>query len=133
MCVWMLFSNFNIYFMFVSIVSNCIFILVSCTIWERTEIKKAELSVFDISSAIISKVELMPQSMDHFYVGIFISTILAVLPALFRFCNSVAEPKTSTETQFVALDISDLLFTQLSSISGLIIERALGSALWYII
>lgn len=31
--------------------------------------KKADLSVLDISSAIIARVESMPESMDYFYVG----------------------------------------------------------------
>lgn len=36
--------------------------------------KKADLSVLDISSAIIACVESMPENMDYFYVGKLIST-----------------------------------------------------------
>lgn len=42
---------------------------VSCTIWEKREVKKAELSILDISSAIIARVEAMPENMDYFYAG----------------------------------------------------------------
>lgn len=33
--------------------------------------KKADLSVLDISSAIIAKVESMPENMEYFYMGKF--------------------------------------------------------------
>lgn len=46
-----------------------IFILVSCTMWEKKEVKKADLSVLDISSAIIARVEEIPEQMDYFYLG----------------------------------------------------------------
>lgn len=37
--------------------------------WESRDVKKADLSVLDISSAIIARVESMPENMDYFYVG----------------------------------------------------------------
>jgi len=37
--------------------------------WEKKEVKKAELSVLDISSAIIARVEEIPEQMDYFYLG----------------------------------------------------------------
>lgn len=50
----------------------------SCTIWESRDVKKADLSVLDISSAIIARVESMPESMDYFYVGKLISIPLCM-------------------------------------------------------
>lgn len=38
--------------------------------WEKKEVKKADLSVLDISSAIIARVEEIPEQMDYFYLGI---------------------------------------------------------------
>lgn len=104
----------------------------SCTIWEHNEIKKAELSVFDISSAIISKVELMPQSMDYFYVGIVISTVLAVLPAIFRFCNTCsADQPTNNETNsFLVVNTPELMINQFPEILHVVIEGAFGTAWW---
>lgn len=42
---------------------------VSCTMWESRDVKKADLSVLDISSAIIARVEAMPENMEYFYLG----------------------------------------------------------------
>ena len=49
------------------------------------EVQKAELSVFDISSAIITRVESMPESMDYFYAGLVIGFVLSMLPSFRRF------------------------------------------------
>lgn len=102
--------------------------LVSCTIWERSEIKKADLSVFDISSAIISKVESMPDSMDYLYIGISISTIIALVPALFRLSNLSYENGTS-----LAISLNgtpEILLQQLSTSFIVISDAALGTAPW---
>lgn len=45
------------------------FVVVSCTIWENKDVKRADLSVLDISSAIIARVETMQENMDYFYAG----------------------------------------------------------------
>lgn len=37
--------------------------------WKKKEVKKANLSVLDISSAIIARVEAMPENVDYFYIG----------------------------------------------------------------
>lgn len=107
---------------------------VSCTIWEHNEIKKAELSVFDISSAIISKVEMMPQSMDYFYVGIALATVLAVLPAIFRFCNTCTVDPSSNNNEtsnIIAVSSPELVFSQIPEILQVVVEGAFGTALWY--
>jgi hypothetical protein len=43
--------------------------------WESRDVKKADLSVLDISSAIIGRVESMPENMDYFYVGKLFNTL----------------------------------------------------------
>jgi hypothetical protein len=48
---------------------------VSCTVWESRDVKKADLSVLDISSVIIARVESMPENMDYFYVGKCIDSV----------------------------------------------------------
>lgn len=69
-----------------------LFVLVSCVIWDRkNEIRKAELSMLEISSTIIGKVESKQDSMDYFYIGIFFSTILAFLPVICRVINISSE------------------------------------------
>lgn len=37
--------------------------------WENKDVKKANLSVLDISSAIIARVEAMRENVDYFYIG----------------------------------------------------------------
>jgi hypothetical protein len=60
-----LFSILSLFLVYV----DCFVISVSCTVWESRDVKKADLSVLDISSAIIARVESMPENMDYFYVG----------------------------------------------------------------
>jgi len=45
------------------------FIVVSCTVWEGLEVKKADLSVLDVAAAIIAKVDVMPESTDYLCGG----------------------------------------------------------------
>uniref|UniRef100_T1HJG4 Phtf-FEM1B_bdg domain-containing protein n=4 Tax=Rhodnius TaxID=13248 RepID=T1HJG4_RHOPR len=61
---------------------------VSCTMWEKREVKKAELSVLDISSAIIARVEAMPEHMNYFYAGMFVSVLLGLVPSICRLAES---------------------------------------------
>lgn len=43
--------------------------------WEKKDVKKANLSVLDISSAIIARVEAMPENVDYFYIGKLFDTL----------------------------------------------------------
>lgn len=91
--------------------------------------------MFDISSAIISKVELMPQSMDYFYVGVVISTILSILPAIFRFCNTDLlsnNPPNNESSNFIAVNTPEFMLSQLPEILHVVVEGAFGSAWWYL-
>ena len=63
--------------------------LVSCTIWDQRETKKAELSVLDISSAIIERVEAMPETCDYIYIGCTLSIILSFIPVICRLCEVI--------------------------------------------
>ncbi|KAI5754934.1 hypothetical protein M8J77_012769 [Diaphorina citri] len=64
---------------------------VSCTMWEKRDVKKADLSILDISSAIIARVEQIPDNMDYFYTGMIMSTLLSFLPSLCRLCAALFE------------------------------------------
>ncbi|XP_060523961.1 protein phtf isoform X2 [Cylas formicarius] len=68
----------------------------TCTIWERNEIKKADLTMLDISSAIIAKVDTTLMTSDYFYAGIVVSAMLALLPC---FCQLSED--TSEVNQFI--------------------------------
>lgn len=45
------------------------------------------MSVLDISSAIIERVEAMPETCDYAYIGVAFSVILSMVPAFCRLCE----------------------------------------------
>ncbi|ENN78978.1 hypothetical protein D910_11145 [Dendroctonus ponderosae] len=69
----------------------------SCMIYERDDIKKADLSMLDISSIIIGKVAAMQSTPDYFYAGIVVSTLLALLPLLCRLTDDGGDAKNLWE------------------------------------
>ncbi|EEZ98518.1 protein phtf [Tribolium castaneum] len=105
-------------------------IKVSCIIWKRNEIKKADLSMLDISSAIIGKVESTSQSMDYFYLGIIVSTIHAFIPILFRVCNSTLESNSFVDGQYSIFELFDSIMGKLPNSVPTLIEAAFGTTLW---
>ncbi|KAJ3650340.1 hypothetical protein Zmor_022034 [Zophobas morio] len=105
-------------------------IKVSCMIWKRNEIKKADLSMLDISSAIIGKVEATSQSMDYFYVGIIISTIHALIPVLFRLCNFTLESNSFVDGQYSIFELCETIIEKLPSSMTTLMEAAFGATLW---
>lgn len=71
-------------FLFLAIERNS---SVNCTIWEGRDVKKAEMSVLDISSAIIKRVEAIPDTCDYVYMGLVFSLVLSLVPAFCRLCE----------------------------------------------
>ncbi|CAF0879460.1 unnamed protein product [Brachionus calyciflorus] len=55
-----------------------------CLIWQSNEWKGADLSMLEISNIIIGNVEKCALSLDYFYVGLFFSALIAVLPIYFH-------------------------------------------------
>ncbi|XP_015593085.1 putative homeodomain transcription factor 1 [Cephus cinctus] len=105
---------------------------VSCTIWTRRDIMKAELSVLDISSAIIARVESMPESMDYFYGGLLLSLILTLIPSMRRLSDHFGSDAVSNVT-------STFIYGDLLTQAGLdtytdalcrIMDAAVGKTLW---
>lgn len=45
------------------------------------------MSVLDISSAIIERVEAIPETCDYIYIGLAFSIVLALVPAFCRLCE----------------------------------------------
>lgn len=103
---------------------------VSCTIWKKHEIRKVELSVFDISCQIVSRVEEMAESMDYFYIGVIYAITLSFLPALFRLSNTAVDSAISSEVQLTVVELSGLVLEKLSGSMIAIIDAAFGTALW---
>ncbi|XP_043506621.1 protein phtf isoform X1 [Frieseomelitta varia] len=112
--------------------SNCAsYDRVSCTIWTRRDIKKAELSVLDISSAIIARVESMPESMNYFYGGLMLSVVLALIPSIKRLSDHVGMDNSSNVTS--SLIPNDLTYVNLETYSDIlskVVDLAFGTTLW---
>lgn len=47
------------------------------------------MSVLDISSAIIERVEGMPETCDYVYIGVAFSIVLSLVPAFCRLCTVI--------------------------------------------
>ncbi|EAT35459.1 AAEL012375-PA, partial [Aedes aegypti] len=76
---------------------------VSCTIWDAREAKKAEMSVLDISSAIIERVEAMPETCDYVYIGVVLSIILSLIPAFCRLCDATVDSSKKASFSCIAI------------------------------
>ncbi|XP_017305703.1 putative homeodomain transcription factor 1 isoform X1 [Ictalurus punctatus] len=57
---------------------------VSAIIWEQGECKKADMSVLEISSIILTQVKLVEQGMGYLVFGGLVTATLALLPFCFR-------------------------------------------------
>lgn len=81
--------------------------------------------MLDISLAIISKVDSMPESMDYFYIGIVMSSILAFLPVVCRFCNCTYD-NNANDIQFTKNATMFLLIFESQSTWGQIYNVTLN-------
>ena len=57
---------------------------VSCSVWQCNLWQKVDLSVMDLSSAIIRKVEGVEHSSEYIYLSVIFSVAIALLPSIFR-------------------------------------------------
>ncbi|XP_055601745.1 protein phtf isoform X2 [Uranotaenia lowii] len=101
---------------------------VSCTIWDAREAKKADMSVLDISSAIIERVEAMPETCDYVYIGLALSLILSLIPAFCRLCEATVDPSGSNELNILNMPV--LLLEKASFSCMAILRFAFGESTW---
>lgn len=71
-------SFFYIYLFFIIIFT------VSCSLWQHNVCQKFDLSVVDISSSIIRKVETVEHSNEYIYLGILFSLTVSLIPSIYR-------------------------------------------------
>ncbi|TSY83930.1 6-phosphofructo-2-kinase/fructose-2,6-bisphosphatase 2 [Bagarius yarrelli] len=62
---------------------------VSAIIWEQGECKKADMSVLEISSVILTQVKLVEQGMCYLVIGGLVTATLALLPFCFRLVHQL--------------------------------------------
>lgn len=104
------------------------FFSVSCTVWDHREIKKADLSVLDISSTIIARVEGMPETCDYFYGGVALSILLALIPAVCRLCRFTID-HNHADDHLSVLDLLSLVSEKMSGSFVTLIDMAFGQNL----
>ncbi|XP_055320501.1 protein phtf [Sitodiplosis mosellana] len=109
--------------------SNCaIGDRINCTIWDGRELKKIEMSVLEISSAIIKRVEAIPETCDYVYIGLVFSLVLSLVPAFCRLCEAVINSSESNEINF--LDMPALLLEKTSFSYEQTLRLAFGETTW---
>ncbi|XP_050541709.1 protein phtf isoform X2 [Daktulosphaira vitifoliae] len=103
---------------------------VSCTMWEKKEVKKADLSVLDISSAIIARVEEIPEQMDYFYLGVFLSVIISIMPSGYRLVNNLTEDKPLPTLAITVNVPTDFIYQHYISVLNTIFNAAFAPVGW---
>ncbi|XP_023302552.2 protein phtf [Lucilia cuprina] len=101
---------------------------ISCTIWDQREIKKAQMSVLEISSCIIDNVESMPETNDYIYIGIFFSLLLSLIPCFCRLCEVTLDTENPNEINY--LDLPMMLWEKASFSFMAIFRFAFGHTQW---
>lgn len=104
---------------------------VTCTLFKKHEAKKAEMSVLDISSSIIQRVDSIPETCDYVYIGLVLSLILSLTPTYCRLCE-VALDSNSTGLPHIIFDLHRVMMAQESaSISfSSFMHLAFGQSSW---
>lgn len=103
---------------------------VSCTLWTKHEAKKTEMTVLDISRAIIQRVDSIPESGDYVYIGLVLSLILSLTPTYCRLCD-VALDSNSTGIPHIIFDLPRVMLEESSTISfASFMHLAFGQTSW---
>lgn len=87
--------------------------------------------MLDISSAIIARVESMPESMNYFYGGLMLSVVLSLIPSIKRLSDHVGMDNSSNVTN--SLIPNDLTYVNLETYNDIlskVIDLAFGTTLW---
>lgn len=86
------------------------------------------MSVLDISSAIIDRVETMPESFDYVYIGLIFSVIIALVPTCCRIFESALEATNGTDIS--VLDLPALLTNNYEFDCNQLLQFGFGTAAW---
>lgn len=71
----------------------------------------------------------MPNGLDYFYLGAVLSTLLALLPALCRLCNSVTENTKTGDSQLSVTEVMNLTLDKFTDSFADVIETAFGNSI----
>ncbi|XP_047369362.1 protein phtf isoform X5 [Vespa velutina] len=97
---------------------------ISCTIWTRRDVKKAELSVLDISSAIIARVESMPENSSG-------NTTVSIIPDDLRQVN--LETYTDILCRIIDIAFGDTILKRIIVLISAFERLALSCLLFFLL
>ena len=89
---------------------------ISCTIYQQDGWQKINLSMIDISSLIIKKVDTVRYTNEYFYFAILFSLLFAFIPQIFRF-----------QAICMNLNNTDFLQSSTASLTNLVTDKQLMS------
>ncbi|EDW02003.1 GH21753 [Drosophila grimshawi] len=101
---------------------------ISCTIWDQRDAKKAQMSVLEIASCIIERVDSLGVTNDYIYIGVFFSFLLTLIPTFCRLCEITIDADKASEISY--LYMPQLLWEKSSSSLFTLIGFAFGNSQW---
>ncbi|KAH8391209.1 hypothetical protein KR215_008811, partial [Drosophila sulfurigaster] len=101
---------------------------ISCTIWDQRDTKKAQLSVLEIASCIIERVDSLGVTNDYIYIGVFFSFLLTLIPTFCRLCEIIVDADKGSEISYFYMP--QLLWEKSSSSVFTLLGFAFGEAQW---
>ncbi|EDW77037.1 uncharacterized protein Dwil_GK22139 [Drosophila willistoni] len=103
---------------------------ISCTIWDQREAKKAQLSVLEIASCIIERVDNMGETNDYIYIGVVFSFLLTLIPTFCRLCEITLGNDAEKASEISYFNMPQLLWEKSSSSFFTLLNFAFGEAQW---
>lgn len=101
---------------------------ISCTIWDQRDTKKAQLSVLEIASCIIERVDSLGVTNDYIYIGVVFSFLLTLIPTFCRLCEITIDADKGSEISYFYMP--QLLWEKSSSSFFTLLGFAFGEAQW---
>lgn len=98
---------------------------VSVTLWTKREPRKAEMSVLEISSSIIQRVDKSAETYDYVYIAAALSLIFSITPIYCRLCD-LTKDTNSTNTIF---DLPRIVQDDSLTLSSFM-QLAFGQTVW---
>ncbi|XP_017125816.1 protein phtf [Drosophila elegans] len=103
---------------------------ISCTIWDQRDAKKAQLSVLEIASCIIERVDSMGEANDYIYIGVVFSFLLTLIPIFCRLCEVTLGSDAEKASEISYLYMPQLLWEKSSSSFFTLLGFAFGDTQW---
>ncbi|XP_020815366.1 putative homeodomain transcription factor isoform X1 [Drosophila serrata] len=103
---------------------------ISCTIWDQRDAKKAQLSVLEIASCIIERVDSMGETNDYIYIGVVFSFLLTLIPTFCRLCEITLGSDAEKASEISYLYMPQLLWEKSSASLFNLLGFAFGEAQW---